>query len=140
MDIRYLSDRFAVSPQVLPEHMATLADKGFTAVICNRPDDEVEPDLQCDAMAKAAEAAGLSFHRIPVGRDGLNPEMFAQTAKIIEDSTGPVFAYCRSGTRSSYVWALTMAPDMAPDAIIAAAAQAGYDLRELRPQLQMMQG
>lgn len=140
MDIRYLSDRFAVSPQIAPENMAELAEKGFAAVICNRPDEEVDADLCCDGMETAARAAGLSFHRIPVGRDGLSPQMFTQTTEIIENSPGPVFAYCRSGTRSSYVWAFTMAPTMEADAIIAAAASAGYDLSELRPQLDMMRG
>lgn len=139
MDIRQLSDRFAVAPQITPEDMPKLAELGFTAVICNRPDDEVGADLACDAMAGAALAAGLSFHRIPVGRDGLNTDMFAQTAQIIDNSAGPVFAYCRSGTRSSYVWAFTMAPTMPADQIIAAGAAAGYDLSGLRPQLQALQ-
>lgn len=140
MDIRPLSDNFAVSPQIAPEDMAELAQKGFSAVICNRPDDEVGVDLSCDGMEAAAKAAGLNFYRIPVGRDGLHPEMFAQTAEIIDNSAGAVFAYCRSGTRSSYVWAFTMAPRMTPEAIVESAAKAGYDLSDLMPQLRMMQG
>ncbi|MBT8412600.1 MAG: TIGR01244 family phosphatase, partial [Octadecabacter sp.] len=49
--------------------------------------------------------------------------------------SGPVLAYCASGTRSSIVWALGQAGTMATDEIITAAAAAGYDLSGLKPQL-----
>ncbi len=47
----------------------------------------------------------------------------------------PVLAYCRTGTRSITAWALTHGGQGNADDIIAAGAQAGYDLSSLRPLL-----
>lgn len=42
---------------------------------------------------------------------------------------GPVLAYCRSGTRSATIWALSQSGLQTRDEILTAAARAGYDLR-----------
>jgi uncharacterized protein (TIGR01244 family) len=42
-----------------------------------------------------------------------------------------VFAFCRSGTRSTTLWALSQAGTMDADEIIAEAADAGYDMSHL---------
>ncbi len=136
MDIRQLTEDFSAAPQIDPSDMQAVAAAGFKAVICNRPDSEITPDLQCDVMATAAAAAGLEFHVIPVGHDGLSTEMFDRTAEILETTDGPVLAYCRSGTRSTHVWAFTMAGKLPVDEIITAAARAGYDIQALAPHLQ----
>ena len=50
----------------------------------------------------------------------------------LEANDGKTLAFCRSGTRSTLLWALArvhMGDD--PDAVEAAAAEAGYDLCEL---------
>ena len=43
----------------------------------------------------------------------------------------PVFCYCRSGTRSTTLWALSQAGRLGADEIIALAANAGYDMSHL---------
>jgi uncharacterized protein (TIGR01244 family) len=49
---------------------------------------------------------------------------------------GPVLAFCRSGTRSTCLWALARSSRGAdPDILIRDAAEAGYDLRPLAPLL-----
>ncbi len=138
MDIRQLTDDFAAAPQIDPAEFEAIAAAGFTTVICNRPDMEVPEDLQAAAMAEAAKAAGLAFFVIPVGHGGMSMEMFDQTAKILEESNGPVLAYCRSGTRSTHVWAFTMAGKMPVADIIAAAAKGGYDLSAASGQLEQI--
>ncbi|MBC7986258.1 MAG: TIGR01244 family phosphatase, partial [Sphingomonadaceae bacterium] len=46
---------------------------------------------------------------------------------------GKTLAYCRSGTRSTLLWALTEARAGAdPEALSEAAAAAGYDLAPIR--------
>ncbi len=66
MDIRPLTDSYAVSPQITPEDVAGIAAAGFTTVICNRPDGEIPPDLRAAEIRTAVEAAGLSFVLNPV--------------------------------------------------------------------------
>ena len=51
----------------------------------------------------------------------------------------PVLAYCRSGTRSTLLWALAEASAGADPAMLAeAAAGAGYDLAPVAPLLDML--
>ena len=135
MDMRIITDRYAVAPQVEPGDMAGIAAAGYTTVICNRPDHEVEPALQSDAMRAAAEAAGLVFVFNPVENGAMTMDMVETQGTALADSPGKVFAYCRSGTRSSIVWALSRAGQEPTDRIIAAARDAGYDIAGLAPQI-----
>ena len=41
MDIRRLTETYAVSPQITPEDVAAIKAAGFTTIINNRPDGEI---------------------------------------------------------------------------------------------------
>ena len=138
MDIRRITDTYAVSPQIAPEDMAALAEAGFTTVIDNRPDAEVPPSHRTAAMQAAAEAAGLTFVAIPVTHQGLNADMVHDQADAIAASVGPVLAYCASGTRCTVIWALGNAQTLGADAVIGTALEAGYDISGLRPTLETL--
>lgn len=140
MDIRQISPTYAVTPQIDPSDMDAIADSGFGTIIDNRPDAEVPPSHQAAQMAAAAKAAGLAFVVNPVTHQGLNMEMVALQRDTLESSDKPVLAYCASGTRSTIVWALGQATDLPADDIIAAAANAGYDLAGMRAQLDRLAG
>ena len=136
MDIRKITDRYAVSPQIAPEDLPGIAAAGFRTVICNRPDDEVPVELQSNALRIATEAAGLTFVDNPVTHAGLNADMVRLQKETLDASDGPVFAYCASGNRSSIVWSLGHAGQIPVDEIIEATSRAGYDLTKLRPMLE----
>ena len=131
VDLKRINDRMSVSGQVQPEDMAALKALGFTTIINNRPDGESPDQPASDAIAAAAAAAGLAYHAIPLGRDGVTPDMVEQTRDALQQSTGPVFAFCRSGTRSTTLWALSQAGDRPAEEIIAEAAGAGYYISHL---------
>ncbi|WP_386682759.1 TIGR01244 family sulfur transferase [Loktanella sp. R86503] len=133
MDIRQITPAYASAPQIDPADAAAIKAAGFVTVICNRPDAEVPPSHQADALRAAIEAEGMTFVVNPVTHQGLNDDMVALQAQAAEG--GKTLAYCASGTRSTIVWALTQAGKMDPDAIIAAAAQGGYDISGLRDRL-----
>ena len=57
--------------------------------------------------------------------------MVEETRTVLEGSDGQVLCYCRSGTRSTTLWALSQAQNMPADEIISAAANAGYDVSHL---------
>jgi len=138
MDIRPLTPHYAVSPQISPEDLPLIAEAGFSAVICNRPDAENPPEWHAAAMAEAAQAAGLQFHNLPLTHQTMTPENVARQRDLIDATTGPVLAYCASGTRSSVIWSLGQAGHLSTDEILAATAQAGYQLDQLRPALDAM--
>ena len=140
MDIRTITPRYSVSPQICAEDVAAIAAAGFKTVICNRPDTEVPPSHQADAIGTAVTAAGLTFKVLPLTHQTMNAENVAIQREIYEGCEGPVLAYCASGTRSSVVWALSQASDLDVDSIMSATRQAGYDLSGLRPSLATLAG
>ncbi|TCL09036.1 uncharacterized protein (TIGR01244 family) [Shimia isoporae] len=135
MDIRQITDRFFVSPQIEASDMQALADAGFTLVINNRPDAEVGPDHSSAAMQAAADAAGLAYVENPLTMETMTPDRQSLQRNASEEATGKVLAYCRSGTRSAICWTLSQAGRMKADDLLAATAAAGYDLGGLEQHL-----
>jgi len=131
LDLKRINDHVSVSGQIRPEDVAALKAAGFVAIVNNRPDGESPDQPDGAEIAAAAAAAGLAYHAIPLGREGVSPEMVAQTKAVLEGSAGPVFCYCRSGTRSTTLWALSQAGTVDASQIIAQAAEAGYDMSHL---------
>jgi uncharacterized protein (TIGR01244 family) len=135
MEIRQITSQFAVSPQISPEDMLLISEAGFKRVLCNRPDSEVPFSHQAATMEKAAIDAGLEFIVIPLTHQSMTPDTIARNHEAIDSSSGPVLAYCASGTRSTFAWALGAAKELGVENVTDRAAQAGYDLTSLRPAL-----
>lgn len=138
MEIRPLTDDYAVSPQIAPTDVAAIAEAGFTTLVCNRPDGEIPPDVQADAIRAAAEAAGLHFVLNPVIGGAISMENVTTQAEAMKGSAGPVLAYCASGNRSSIVWALAHAGTRPTDELIAIPARHGYGLEPFRATLDQL--
>ncbi|NYT86864.1 TIGR01244 family sulfur transferase [Pollutimonas harenae] len=103
--INALTDNFAVAPQLAPEDMQAVADAGFKSVIINRPDLEGGPDqpLSNEVMT-AARVAGLEVVYQPVVSGAMTPDDVVQFAKNLESLPAPVLAFCRTGTRCTYLF------------------------------------
>jgi sulfide:quinone oxidoreductase len=136
MPFKVLTPSLSVSPQLTEADVAQAARDGFRAIIDNRPDGE-EPGQPTAAEMKALAAAqGLGFAHVPTVGGKITDEDVALMAHALANLEGPVLAYCRTGTRSTTLWALTRAGTEPADALIATAAGAGYDLTGLRPRLE----
>ncbi len=135
MKLVYVSETFAVSPQLEPSDMRELADADFRVVICNRPDGEEPNQPDVASMREAAEAAGLAFHHIPVSGGELPPVAVKAFGKVREEADGKVLAFCRTGTRSITLDALANVENETADDRINSAKRAGYDLSGLRDRL-----
>lgn len=132
LDLRRVTDSFAVAPQIAVEDVATLRDAGFATIISNRPDGEEPGQPTAAEIGAAAEKAGLEFRHVPVA-GGFSLQDAQAMASALADAGGPVFAFCRSGTRSTLLWSLAQASRGGnPDNIAAAAAGAGYDIAPVR--------
>jgi uncharacterized protein (TIGR01244 family) len=131
LELKRINQHVTVSPQISPEDVAAIKAAGFVAIINNRPDGEAPDQPTSDTIQKAAQTAGLVYHYIPLGREGVSPDMVERTKSALEGSAGPVFCYCRSGTRSTTLWALSEAGKKPASEIIAEAAGAGYDMSHL---------
>lgn len=138
MQPRQITDRYFVSPQIDPEDVGAIRDAGFTRVICNRPDGEVPPSHQAEAIGAAARDAGLEFEVLPLTHQTMTPDNVAAQDALVQGAPGKVLAYCASGTRCTVIWALSRAGQDPVDDILGRAAEAGYDLAGLRPTLEAM--
>jgi uncharacterized protein (TIGR01244 family) len=131
LELKRINEHVTVSPQISLEDIPAIKAAGFVAIINNRPDGESPDQTPGAEIEKAAHDAGLAYHFIPLGREGVSAQMVEDTKSVLEGSTGPVFCYCRSGTRSTTLWALSQAGKQPANEIISAAANAGYDVSHL---------
>lgn len=135
MRIARLTPSLSVSPQIAESDLGTLAAQGFRAVINNRPDGEAENQPASAVLAEAARRAGLAYRHVPVASGRITDDDVAVFRQALDELRGPVLAFCRTGTRSTTLWALAAARHVEPLAILATAAAAGYDLSALKPRL-----
>lgn len=134
-----LSETVYASPQIGPEEVKQAADSGFALIINNRPEGEAPDQTPGVEIEAAAKAAGLAYVAIPVGHGGFSEAQVSAMAHALESSSGPILAYCRSGTRSTLLWSLAQASrGVAPDELVQAALAAGYDLSPVRALLEML--
>ena len=87
------------------------------------------------APFSADDDLGLVFVANPVIGGALTMDNVTAQRAVIAAATGPVFAYCASGNRSSIVWALANAGKRPVDELVGLPARFGYQLDHLRPQI-----
>jgi sulfide:quinone oxidoreductase len=128
VDIRRVTDTFAVAPQISPDDVEAIAAAGYRTLVANRPDGEggTEQPRMGPIRAKA-ESLGMTFVALPFS-GAPTPEVIERTGAILSEAPTPILAYCRTGTRSITAWALVHGGQGMADEIVEAAAGAGYDL------------
>jgi uncharacterized protein (TIGR01244 family) len=128
--MKKLDETTWVAEQIRAEDVPGIAARGVRTIVNNRPDGEEPGQPPSRDIEAAARAAGLCYHWIPVAH-GLNPEQVEAMAGALD--AGPALAFCRSGTRSTYLWALARAGRGADgETLLRQAAEAGYDLSPIR--------
>ena len=136
---RKLSDKVWVAPQIDLDEVATAATQGVSLIINNRPEGESDDQTPGSAIAAAAQAAGIGYVAIPVTHAGFSQNQVTEMTAALASTSGPILAYCRSGTRSTLLWALAQASAGAsPDSIASQAAEAGYDIGPVRQLVDML--
>jgi uncharacterized protein (TIGR01244 family) len=135
-DMRQITETFFAAGQISPADVATLKAHGIALVINNRPDMEEPGQPTAADIETAVHAAGLAYVFIPVHSGGIDPAAIEPTRQALASATGHVLAFCRSGARSTALWAMARAASgAAPASLLQAAANAGYDLSPLEPVL-----
>lgn len=137
---RTIDDTMLVAGQIAPADVAEAGAQGVTLIVNNRPDAEEAGQPAGAEIAAAAEAAGIAYVAIPVDHGGLRPDQVAAMGEALAMNLGGrTLAFCRSGTRSTFLWALARgaAGDDA-DAVAAKAANAGYDVSPLVPTIRAL--
>jgi uncharacterized protein (TIGR01244 family) len=138
-EFREITPSFWASPQISLADVAEARARGAKLIVNNRPEGEADDQVPGADIEAAARTAGLGYLAIPVSPGGFSETQVQAMADALAHASGPVLAYCRSGTRSTLLWSLAQAQGgRAPDEIAADAARAGYDVAPIRPLLDML--
>jgi sulfide:quinone oxidoreductase len=122
-----LTETVAASPQIQPDDMPAVAAAGYKVVINNRPDGESLGQPTSEELRAAAEAAGLEYHYYPLNAFNYPGDDVAAMEALFDNTERPVFAFCRSGTRSTNLW-ISSRGDDDRDAARQHAQQLGFDV------------
>lgn len=131
MEIKNITPQLSVSAQIQVADLATLADAGFKSVVCNRPDGEGVDQPSFAEIERAALAAGLQARYLPADSGKVSDEQGQAFGQLLDELPKPVLAFCRTGMRSTTMWALSQAAALPLSHIMQTAAQAGYPLQAL---------
>jgi len=93
-------NRVSLASQIQLDDLALIKQKGFKTIINNRPDNEVPNQPSDEEISVRAREQGLSYFYIPIFPSGISAENIEETIIALEQTQGPVLAFCRSGTRS----------------------------------------
>ncbi len=136
---RKLTSDIMVSPQIGVDAVAEAKGLGVTLIINNRPEGESDDQVSGAEIEAVARAAGLDYVAIPITHSGFSQPQVEAMVAALEGAGGKILAYCRSGTRSTLLWALAeCAQGGDPDALTNIAAKAGYDVSPVRPLMDML--
>jgi uncharacterized protein (TIGR01244 family) len=136
---RQLTPTLYASPQITVDDVAVARELGIKLIINNRPEGESDDQTPGTLIEDAARLAGIAYAAIPVTHAGFSAPQIEAMTRFLAEADGPVLAYCRSGTRSTLLWALAQSSTgIGADELAAQAASAGYDLSPVRAMMDML--
>jgi len=131
MEIKKLTSLISVVGQINFEDLTTIQKSGFKSLICNRPDGESPDQPSFKEIEKAAVLLGLVIRYLPAESGKVTDEQGRNFRKFMDELPKPVLAYCRTGMRSTTMWALSNSEKLESHLIIDIASKAGYDMKAL---------
>jgi len=131
---RKLTNSMLVSPQITVADVAEAKAQGVSFILNNRPEGESPDQTPGEEIEAAAKAAGIGYLAVAVNHSGFAPwQLDGMDAALEQSQDGKLLAYCRSGTRSTLLWALARArAGDHPAGLSEQAEAAGYDLSPVR--------
>ena len=131
MQLNKIIDDYVVSEQVTVDDIQTIKEAGFKTIFCNRPDNEEINQVTVESIKNAAVENGLKFIHQPVIGGQITQVDVDQFGEYFDASEKPIFAYCRTGTRSSMLCALSELGKRPVEDILTMTSKAGYNLNNL---------
>ncbi|MCG6504282.1 TIGR01244 family sulfur transferase [Kingella sp. SNUBH-2017] len=138
MALEKLADYLYVSKQLNERLAKQAAQYEIKTVICNRPDGEEPGQPDFETVRGWLQAAGIeNVVYLPVTMDSINDQLLEEFRETVAKSPAPILAYCRSGTRSTLMWALNQAKlGVETNSLIKAAELVGIDLSGARERIE----
>ena len=104
MEYRQITDDYAVSGQITADDIAAIKEAGFRSIICNRPDDEQPGQPSAAGNRRGGGRGGADLPAHPIHQRPDDREDVQKMAEALDEIPGPVFAFCRSGARSTNIF------------------------------------
>lgn len=130
-----INDKLYVAKQLQTSDFHTAAEMGIKVIINNRPDNEEDNQLSHEIAQVLAKELGMEYHYLPMANgQPLPPTLVDDYKNVLDNADGKVLAYCRTGTRSSFLWALgqLQAGNITVEDAIQSAANADINLGNFR--------
>ena len=137
--MKHLHEKLYVMPQIAISDFVKIAEAGVKIIINNRPDNEETGQLNHQDAISHARANGIAYHYLPMTNGQAMPkDLVSNFKKIIESSNDPILAHCRSGMRSTVIWAIGQIEDgkMSVEQTIKAANRADIPLEKVQSMLE----
>ena len=137
--MKLLHSNLYISGQISAMDIEQIAAAGIKTIINNRPDnEELGQATQAEISALAAQH-GINYVYLPMANGQPMPDtLVADFKEVLDNTEEPILAHCRSGMRSSFIWALGQIADgnIGVDEAIAAADGANIPLANYRSVLE----
>jgi len=137
--MKKLFDQIYVAGQITANDFPAIVEAGIKTIINNRPDNEEPGQFSSDDAQALAKQHDIDYHYLPMANGQPLPDTLVSDFKaVIEGTDEPILTHCRSGMRSSFIWALGQIPDgnISVDQAIDSAQNAGIPLGNARAALE----
>ena len=126
---------FYAAHQIQAKDIAQLKQEKFEYVLCNRPDNEVQDQPSAEVIKSECLANGIEFLHLPISPGDFNLEVIMETEKVLKTAK-KTLAYCRTGTRSTMLWAVAKTKDLEVDEVLKLTDHSGYNFQHLKELLE----
>lgn len=128
MQYSTVTQYLSVSPQISVDDVQTIKTAGFKSIICNRPNGEGADQPTFSEIEAKAQELGLRCIYQPVTSGKVTTDDALKFEESLQTLERPIFAYCRTGTRSITLWAMATSKTSTDEEILTLSQKAGYDL------------
>ena len=135
MQLKQINTEFWVADQITVQDIELIAARGIKTVFCNRPDGEGPDQPNVIEIEQALKPYGIQIQYLPVVSGKVTDEQAEEFKQLYLQAQKPLLAYCRSGTRSITLWALSQVADQTLDQMLLTAKTLGYDLQGVVPRI-----
>lgn len=135
-DITFITPQFAITGELGPSDYAELAARGFRTIINNRPDGESEGQLSARQHEEVARQNGLEYVHVPTTQREIFTDAVVGAMADAMAKPGPILAHCKSGMRSSVLWAVVSARTAPVAEVLATLQSQQIDLSFLHDELE----
>lgn len=135
MQLKQVNAEFWVADQITAQDIELIAAHGIKTIFCNRPDGEGADQPNVAEIEQVLQPYGIQIQYLPVVSGKVTDEQSEEFKQLYMQAQKPLLAYCRSGTRSITLWALSQVADQTLEKMLLTAKTLGYDLQGVIPRI-----